>query len=78
VRERVLALRPGMTSPAALTWIDEDAVLAAAADPEREYIQRILPAKLQAALDYAERASLATDIGVLWRTACALLRRGAR
>lgn len=78
VRERVLALRPGMTSPAALDWIDEDRLLARAADPEQVYVREILPAKLQAALAYAERASLATDIGVLARTLGTLLRRGWR
>jgi lipopolysaccharide/colanic/teichoic acid biosynthesis glycosyltransferase len=76
LRERALALRPGLASPAALAWIDEDQRLAAAADPEQEYIQHILPAKLQAALDYAERATLASDIAVLWRTARTLLVRG--
>ena len=50
-------------------------VAAAAADPEREYVQVILPAKLQHAAEYAERASLATDLGVLWRTLRLLLRQ---
>jgi hypothetical protein len=43
-------------------------LLAAAADPEREYIERILPIKLQRAADYAGQASLRTDLQVLWRT----------
>ncbi len=73
LRERVLALRPGITDPSSLQWLDEAAVLAAAADPEREYIERILPAKLRAAVDYAERASLASDLGVLWHTLRRLL-----
>jgi lipopolysaccharide/colanic/teichoic acid biosynthesis glycosyltransferase len=75
LRERVLAVRPGLTDPASLQFIDESALLAAAADPEREYVQRILPAKLQAAADYAERATLLTDLQVLWRTLWALVGR---
>jgi len=35
----------------------------------------ILPAKLQRAVDYAERATLGSDIGVLASTAMRLLRR---
>jgi lipopolysaccharide/colanic/teichoic acid biosynthesis glycosyltransferase len=73
LRERALAVRPGITDPASLAYIDEAALLAAAADPEREYVERILPAKLQAAAAYAERATLASDIAVLARTARALL-----
>lgn len=68
LRARVLAVRPGITDPAALAHIDEAAQLAQAADPEREYIQHILPTKLASAVRYAETASLASDVGVLWRT----------
>lgn len=75
LRERVLAVRPGLTDPASLQFIDESALLAAAADPEREYVQVILPRKLQLAADYAERATLASDLGVLWRTLGRLLTR---
>ena len=75
LRERALAVRPGLTDPASLAFIDEAALLAAAADPEREYVERILPAKLQRAAEYAESASLATDVAVLARTLWALLRR---
>ena len=75
LRERALAVRPGLTDPASLEFIDEAALLAAAADPEREYIERILPVKLARAAAYAEQASLASDLAVLWRTLWALLRR---
>jgi lipopolysaccharide/colanic/teichoic acid biosynthesis glycosyltransferase len=75
LRERALAVRPGITDPASLEFIDEAERLAAAADPEREYIERILPAKLQRAADYADHASLGTDVAVLWRTLRVLLRR---
>ncbi len=75
LRDRALAVRPGLTDPASLHFIDEAAQLAAATDPEREYIEVILPAKLQRAAQYAEQASLASDIGVLWRTLAALLSR---
>lgn len=75
LRERALAVRPGLTDPASLAYIDEAALLAAAADPEREYVERILPAKLKAAVDYAQTASLASDLALLARTVWTLLRR---
>jgi len=75
LRERALAVRPGITDPASLHFIDEAALLARAADPEREYIEVILPAKLARAAAYAEQASLATDVAVLWRTLRVLLRK---
>jgi lipopolysaccharide/colanic/teichoic acid biosynthesis glycosyltransferase len=69
LRERVLSVRPGITDPASLQFLDEASLLARAADPERAYIEEVLPIKLQHALDYVQRASLITDVGVLWRTA---------
>lgn len=77
LRERVLAVRPGITDPVSLASLDEAALLAAAADPEREYVQVILPRKLAAAADYADRATLASDLGVLWRTLRVLAGRPA-
>ncbi len=76
LRERALAVRPGITDPSSLANLDEAARLAAAADPEREYIQHILPLKLAAAVDYAEQATLWSDLGVIARTLGVLIGRG--
>ncbi len=76
LRQRALAVRPGITDPASLAHLNESALLAAASDPEREYLEVILPAKLRQAAEYAERATLATDLQVLWRTLRLLVRGG--
>lgn len=73
LRERVLAVRPGITDPASLEFIDEAALLAAAADPEREYVERIAPRKMRAAADYAAHATLRSDLVVIARTLRRLL-----
>lgn len=75
LRERVLAVRPGLTDPASLASLGEATLLAAAADPEREYVEVLLPAKLRASADYAERATLHSDLRVLRLTLAWLLRR---
>ncbi len=74
-RERALAVRPGITDPASLEYLDEAQLLARAADPEREYIQNILPRKVELAARYAESASFLSDLAVLWRTLAVLLGR---
>lgn len=78
VREKVLAMRPGITDPAALDFADESELLGRAADPEREYVEVILPRKLQASLQYAQRATVTSDLGVISRTLHTLLWRPAR
>jgi lipopolysaccharide/colanic/teichoic acid biosynthesis glycosyltransferase len=75
LRERALSVRPGITDPASLLFLDESELLERAADPEREYIEVILPRKLQCAADYAERANLRSDLGVLMHTLRLLIAR---
>jgi lipopolysaccharide/colanic/teichoic acid biosynthesis glycosyltransferase len=75
LRARVLAVRPGITDPASLAFRDEAALLARAADPEREYMDVILPRKLALAADYADHASLWTDLAVIGRSVGVLLFR---
>ena len=74
LRERVLSVRPGITDPSSLEFMDEGEQLARAADPEREYVEVILPLKLRRAADYAGRANFATDLRVIARTLRILLR----
>ena len=75
LREQVLAVRPGITDPASLAFRGEARQLAAAADPEREYVEVILPNKLALAADYAAHATLWTDLGVVARSLRVLLTR---
>jgi lipopolysaccharide/colanic/teichoic acid biosynthesis glycosyltransferase len=75
LRERALSVRPGITDPSSLLYLDESELLARAADPEREYIEVILPRKLQCAADYAAQASLRSDLGVLMKTLRLLIQR---
>ena len=77
LKARVLAVRRGITDPASLAHIDEAALLVAgAADPERVYIERILPHKLALQAAYAEQATLRSDLAVLVvRTLAVLLSR---
>lgn len=75
LRERVLAVRPGITDPASLEFADEVNLLAGSADPERTYVDVILPRKLRRQVEYAERASWVTDLAVIGRTLRMLAQR---
>lgn len=68
VREKVLSVRPGLTDLASIEYRDENALLARAADPEREYVETVLPAKLRLAADYVDRRTLALDLRIIVRT----------
>jgi len=68
LRELVLSVRPGITDPASLRFRNESELLAQSADPEREYVEVVMPAKLRAAADYVREATLASDLRLMWRT----------
>jgi lipopolysaccharide/colanic/teichoic acid biosynthesis glycosyltransferase len=67
-QRRVLDLVPGMTDEASIRYADESTLLAAAADPERVYVEEIVPAKIGLSLAYAARATLWTDVRVMLAT----------
>jgi lipopolysaccharide/colanic/teichoic acid biosynthesis glycosyltransferase len=72
----VLRVRPGITDPASLAYADEAAVLGRFDDCERAYVETVLPAKLALSLDYLERRTLRSDLGVLLRTLIRVARGG--
>jgi len=76
LRDKVLSVRPGITDIASIEYRQESELLARAADPEREYVEVVMPAKLKLAAAYVEQASLATDIRLILRTLGVLLSRG--
>ena len=68
--QAITRLRPGITGCASLKFSNEEKLLASV--PEEHlteyYISSHLPLKVQIDLDYAKRASLSSDLGVLWAT----------
>ena len=62
---QVYAARPGMTGIAALAFIDEERLLAAASDPEAAYFQRVLPQKVALELAYTQYRTWWTDLAIL-------------
>ncbi len=68
LRDKVLSVRPGITDPASIAYRDESALLARAADPERAYVEQVMPAKLRAAAQYVDQRSLRGDLCVIVAT----------
>lgn len=68
LRAVVLSVRPGITDPASLSFRHESELLAASADPERTYVEEVLPQKLQLSADYIQRATVWRDLGVILQT----------
>lgn len=75
VRTAILSVRPGITDLASIVYRDESALLARSADPERTYVEQILPAKLDYALQYMRSHTLWLDLRIIGWTVLAILGR---
>jgi lipopolysaccharide/colanic/teichoic acid biosynthesis glycosyltransferase len=63
-----LLIRPGMTSPASIKYRHENEMLKSSDDPEKKYIEIILPEKMGVNRDYIWNYSFKNDIIILGRT----------
>lgn len=68
-----LLIRPGVTAPSSIAFKDEDKILNAGGDPEKVYVEKILPPKMQLNLEYMEDISVFNDIKIMFRTLSAVL-----
>jgi lipopolysaccharide/colanic/teichoic acid biosynthesis glycosyltransferase len=67
-QREVLQLPPGITDPASIKYRSESDLLARSEDPERTYVEQIMPDKITLNLEYAEHASLAGDLRLILET----------
>jgi Sugar transferases involved in lipopolysaccharide synthesis len=69
-----LLIRPGITATSSIAFKDEDSLLNAAEDPEKVYVEQILPPKMAYNLEYMKNISLLNDIKIMFRTVGAVLK----
>lgn len=67
-QRKVLSVRPGITDPASLKYRDENKILSLQKEPEKYYIEVIMPDKLAISIRYIERRTFFTDLGVIFQT----------
>lgn len=67
-RAAVHRVRPGLTDPATVRFRSEEEILGRASDPERAYVDDVLPTKIQMYKDYLDGASFVGDLRILGET----------
>lgn len=72
---RVLNVRPGITSLASIRYRNENEILAKADDPDKTYVEQIMPDKIAIDLEYVENASLTNDIKLIFKTFGEIIRK---
>ena len=72
-QRQVLLVRPGITDYASIAYRSENDLLAAADDPERMYIEEIMPAKIELNMRYLHEISPLSDIRLILKTIAAVV-----
>ncbi|MCK4638178.1 MAG: sugar transferase [Bacteroidales bacterium] len=67
-QKQVFKVKPGLTDYASLEYINESEILSKAANPEKVYIEKIMPAKLELNLKYITESSIKTDTKIIYKT----------
>lgn len=75
LKDIVLSVRPGITDNASIEFRDENDILAKSDNPEQDYIEKILPVKLEYYRRYVAGRSLPGDIAIILRTFKAIFQR---
>ena len=67
-QKQVLKVKPGLTDYASLEYINESEILSKTANPEKFYIEKIMPAKLELNLKYINESGIKTDMKIIYKT----------
>ena len=72
-KKKVLSVKPGITDYASIEYSNENELLGKADNPERVYIDEIMPAKLKLNLRYIQEQGLLTDVKIIIKTILKIL-----
>ena len=67
-QKKVLLVKPGITDYASLHYFKENEILGNSENPEKTYLEEVMPAKLEWNKKYIENQSFRTDISIMWQT----------
>jgi lipopolysaccharide/colanic/teichoic acid biosynthesis glycosyltransferase len=68
MRDVVLSVRPGITDLASVYFRNESELLSQSSEPEKTYIEEVLPVKLRFYAEYVRRRNLLLDMKIAFRT----------
>jgi len=67
-QQQVLSVKPGITDFASLEYINENDLLAKSSNPEKTYIDEIMPAKLDLNIKYIQQQGIFVDFKIILNT----------
>lgn len=74
-QREILNVKPGITDLASIEYFRENELLGQSSDPQKTYIEEIMPAKIDLNKKYLERPTLANDLKIMWKTFLRMIGR---
>lgn len=71
---KVLNVRPGITDYASIEYIDENVLLEKSSDPDKTYIEEIIPAKIELNMKYINNQTFSNYLKVILLTIIGIFR----
>ena len=65
---KVLSVHPGLTDYASIIYIEENKILSESDYPEKMYVEKIMPHKLELNLKYIKNQTIFTDLKIIFKT----------
>ena len=69
---QILEMKPGITDPVTLKFVNEEEVLTGVQDYEKAYLDVILPLKMELIIDYMNKRSFLIDTKIIFQTLWAI------
>lgn len=73
-QRQILNVRPGITDLASLEYFEENELLGKSDNPQKTYIEEIMPAKIELNKKYLANPSLGNDLNIMWKTFLRIIR----
>ena len=67
-QRKVLSIRPGITDYASIEYMDENRILGESQDPEKSYVEFIMPEKIKFNMRYIENQSVGEYLKIIFMT----------
>ena len=67
-QKKVLDIKPGITDWASLEYFEENELLAKSTNPDKTYIEEIMPAKLALNMKFIQNPGLSAYFRIIWAT----------
>jgi len=64
----VLSVKPGLTDPSSIKFSNESELLGTAANPEKYYIETLMPLKIEISLNYVRTQTFIGDLKIIFQT----------